>query len=44
MMTDHVDHRTETGCTMIVLDVLTGNFTAHRFCITIKDTAQGISF
>ena len=32
MMTDYVDAKAkETGCTMIVLDAFTENFTAHRF-------------
>ncbi len=40
MMTDYVDAKAkETGCTMIVLDAFTENFTAHRF-FTIKDMCQ----
>ena len=32
MMTDYIDVKAkEEGCTMIVLDAFTGNFTAHRF-------------
>ncbi len=32
MMTDYIDAKAkETGCTMIVLDAFTGNYTAHRF-------------
>jgi GNAT superfamily N-acetyltransferase len=37
IMTDYVDAKAkELGCTMIVLDAFTGNYTAHRF-ITTKD-------
>jgi GNAT superfamily N-acetyltransferase len=32
MMTDYIDIKAkEEGCSMIVLDAFTGNFTAHRF-------------
>lgn len=32
IMTDYIDVKAkEIGCTMIVLDAFTGNFTAHRF-------------
>ncbi|WP_374505906.1 GNAT family N-acetyltransferase [Flavobacterium sp.] len=32
MMTDYIKTKAEAaGCTMIVLDAFTGNFTAHRF-------------
>ncbi len=32
MMTDYIDVKAkEEGCSMIVLDAFTGNFTAHRF-------------
>jgi GNAT superfamily N-acetyltransferase len=43
IMTDYVDIKAkELGCTMIVLDAFTGNYTAHRF-ITTKDLYPKVS-
>ncbi|TDE31555.1 MULTISPECIES: GNAT family N-acetyltransferase [Flavobacterium] len=45
MMTDYVDAKAkETGCTMIVLDAFTGNFTAHRFYYNQGYVPKGFHF
>ncbi|MFE3868346.1 GNAT family N-acetyltransferase [Flavobacterium sp. LS2P90] len=45
MMTDYVDALAkETGCTMIVLDAFTGNFTAHRFYYNQGFVPKGFHF
>jgi GNAT superfamily N-acetyltransferase len=45
MMTDYLDALAkETGCTMIVLDAFTGNFTAHRFYYNQGYVPKGFHF
>lgn len=45
MMTDYVDDKAkETGCTMIVLDAFTENFTAHRFYYNQGYVPKGFHF
>jgi GNAT superfamily N-acetyltransferase len=45
MMTDYIDTKAkETGCTMIVLDAFTGNFTAHRFYYNQGYVPKGFHF
>ncbi|MFV8269094.1 GNAT family N-acetyltransferase [Flavobacterium sp. GT2N3] len=45
MMTDYVDVLAkETGCTMIVLDAFTGNYTAHRFYYNQGYVPKGFHF
>ncbi len=45
IMTDYVDAvARETGCTMIVLDAFTGNFTAHRFYYNQGYAPKGFHF
>lgn len=45
MMTDYVDALAKkTGCTMIVLDAFTGNFTAHRFYYNQGYVPKGFHF
>ena len=45
MMTDYIDVLAkETGCTMIVLDAFTGNFTAHRFYYNQGYVPKGFHF
>lgn len=45
MMTDYVDSLAKaTGCTMIVLDAFTGNFTAHRFYYNQGYVPKGFHF
>ncbi|MFV5690766.1 GNAT family N-acetyltransferase [Flavobacterium sp. LT1R49] len=45
MMTDYIDAKAkETGCTMIVLDAFTGNFTAHRFYYNQGYVPKGFHF
>ena len=45
MMTDYVDAKAkETGCTMIVLDAFTENFTAHRFYYNQGYVQKGFHF
>ena len=45
MMTDYVDAKAkETGCTMIVLDAFTENFTAHRFYYNQGYVPKGFHF
>ena len=45
MMTDYIDIiGKETGCTMIVLDAFTGNFTAHRFYYNQGYAPKGFHF
>ncbi|RTY99132.1 GNAT family N-acetyltransferase [Flavobacterium sp. RSP49] len=45
MLTDYVDVLAkETGCTMIVLDAFTGNFTAHRFYYNQGYVPKGFHF
>ncbi|MFV8374183.1 GNAT family N-acetyltransferase [Flavobacterium sp. LB1P71] len=45
MMTDYIDEKAkETGCTMIVLDAFTGNFTAHRFYYNQGYVPKGFHF
>jgi GNAT superfamily N-acetyltransferase len=45
MMTDYIDIiGKETGCTMIVLDAFTGNFTAHRFYFNQGYVPKGFHF
>lgn len=45
MMTDYIDVKAkETGCTMIVLDAFTGNFTAHRFYYNQGYVPKGFHF
>jgi GNAT superfamily N-acetyltransferase len=45
MMTDYIDIKAkENGCTMIVLDAFTGNFTAHRFYYNQGYVPKGFHF
>jgi len=45
MMTDYIDAKAkETGCSMIVLDAFTGNFTAHRFYYNQGYVPKGFHF
>jgi GNAT superfamily N-acetyltransferase len=45
MMTDYIDIKArETGCTMIVLDAFTGNFSAHRFYYNQGYVPKGFHF
>jgi GNAT superfamily N-acetyltransferase len=45
MMTDYInDKATKAGCTMIVLDAFTGNFTAHRFYYNQGYNPRGFHF
>ena len=45
MLTDYVDALAkETGCTMIVLDAFTGNYTAHRFYYNQGYVPKGFHF
>jgi ribosomal protein S18 acetylase RimI-like enzyme len=45
MMTDYIEIiGKETGCTMIVLDAFTGNFTAHRFYFNQGYVPKGFHF
>lgn len=45
MMTDYIDAKAkETGCTMIVLDAFTGNYTAHRFYYNQGYAPKGFHF
>lgn len=45
MMTDYIDAKAkEMGCTMIVLDAFTGNFTAHRFYYNQGYVPKGFHF
>lgn len=45
MLTDYVDAKAkEEGCTMIVLDAFTGNFTAHRFYYNQGYVPKGFHF
>ena len=45
MMTDYIDAKAkETGCTMIVLDAFTENFTAHRFYYNQGYVPKGFHF
>ena len=45
MMTDFIDRKAkDTGCTMIVLDAFTGNFTAHRFYYNQGYVPKGFHF
>lgn len=45
MMTDYIDNKAkEIGCTMIVLDAYTGNFTAHRFYYNQGFVPKGFHF
>ena len=45
MLTDYVDSKAkEEGCTMIVLDAFTGNFTAHRFYYNQGYVPKGFHF
>jgi len=45
MLTDYVDVKAkEEGCTMIVLDAFTGNFTAHRFYYNQGYVPKGFHF
>lgn len=45
MLTDYVDAKAkEDGCTMIVLDAYTGNFTAHRFYYNQGYVPKGFHF
>lgn len=45
MMTDYIDNKArENGCTMIVLDAFTGNFTAHRFYYNQGYAPKGFHF
>ena len=45
MMTDYVDAKAkELGCTMIVLDAFTGNYTAHRFYYNQGYVPKGFHF
>lgn len=44
-MTDYIDVKArEQGCTMIVLDAFTGNFTAHRFYYNQGYSPKGFHF
>ena len=45
MLTDYIDAKAkEEGCTMIVLDAYTGNFTAHRFYYNQGYVPKGFHF
>lgn len=45
MMTDYIDVKAkETGCTMIVLDAFTNNFTAHKFYYNQGYVPKGFHF
>jgi GNAT superfamily N-acetyltransferase len=45
MMTDYIDIKAkEEGCSMIVLDAFTGNFTAHRFYYNQGYGPKGLHF
>lgn len=45
MMTDYInDKAIKAGCTMIVLDAFTGNFTAHRFYYNQGYNPRGFHF
>jgi ribosomal protein S18 acetylase RimI-like enzyme len=45
MMTDYIDHKAKTGgCTAIVLDAFTSNFTAHRFYYNQGFEPRGFHF
>jgi len=45
MMTDYIHTKAEeSGCTMIVLDAYTGNFTAHRFYYNQGYAPRGFHF
>ena len=45
MLTDYVDAKAkELGCTMIVLDAFTGNYTAHRFYYNQGYVPKGFHF
>jgi len=45
MMTDYIDVKAkETGCTMIVLDAFTSNFTAHKFYYNQGYVPKGFHF
>lgn len=45
MLTDYIDAKAkEEGCTMIVLDAFTGNFTAHRFYYNQGYVPKGFHF
>lgn len=45
MMTDYIDViAKETGCTMIVLDAFTSNFTAHKFYYNQGYVPKGFHF
>lgn len=45
MLTDYIDTKAkEEGCTMIVLDAFTGNFTAHRFYYNQGYVPKGFHF
>jgi GNAT superfamily N-acetyltransferase len=45
MLTDYVNQKaTALGCTMIVLDAFTGNFTAHRFYYNQGYNPRGFHF
>lgn len=45
MMTDYINHKAiKAGCTMIVLDAFTGNFTAHRFYYNQGYNPRGFHF
>ena len=45
MMTDFIDKKAkDTGCTMIVLDAFTENFTAHRFYYNQGYVPKGFHF
>jgi ribosomal protein S18 acetylase RimI-like enzyme len=45
MMTDYIDAKAqEEGCTAIVLDAFTGNFTAHRFYYNQGYEPRGFHF
>jgi GNAT superfamily N-acetyltransferase len=45
LMTDYIDAKAKTeGCTAIVLDAFTGNFTAHRFYYNQGYVPKGFHF
>ena len=45
LMTDYIDIKAKTeGCTAIVLDAFTGNFTAHRFYYNQGYVPKGFHF
>ncbi|WP_367757884.1 GNAT family N-acetyltransferase [Flavobacterium sp. WC2430] len=45
MLTDYIDVKAKKeGCTMIVLDAFTGNFTAHRFYYNQGYVPKGFHF